>query len=381
MAEVVPMMVRVCVLAFLSAAAGFPQTAADVLLVVNESSAVSRRIGDYYVHKRALPLANVCKLHSTDAEQVDFALYEQQIERPVAACLKSSGLTEKVLYIVTTLGVPLRVSGAGSDQETETCAVDSELTLLYARMRGTKFPRKGMVPNPLFQQRDRPFRHPDFPIYLVTRLAGYDFEDVKNEIDRALAARNRGKFVIDLSSSDATQGNQWLRMAATLLPGDRVVLDESEKVLYNEKGVIGYAAWGSNDKHRHQRHVGFEWLPGAIVTEFVSTNGRTFKRPPENWNISTWGPGDKPLWFEGAPQTLTADYIHDGATGCSGHVSEPYLGACPRPEYLLPAYYSGRNLAESYYGAIPALSWMNIVVGDPLCKLERPGKTAADERR
>ena len=69
---------------------------------------------------------------------------------------------------------------------------------------------------------------------------------------------------------------------------------------------------------------------------------------------------------------MTADYIHEGATGCSGHVTEPYLGSCPRPDLLLPAYFAGRNLAESYYLAIPGLSWQNIVVGDPLCKLARP---------
>ena len=69
---------------------------------------------------------------------------------------------------------------------------------------------------------------------------------------------------------------------------------------------------------------------------------------------------------------MTADYILEGATGASGHVDEPYLNMTPRPELLLPAYYSGRNLAESYYLAIPRLSWQNIVVGDPLCSLGKP---------
>ena len=72
------------------------------------------------------------------------------------------------------------------------------------------------------------------------------------------------------------------------------------------------------------------------------------------------------------PQTMTADYIHEGATGASGHTDEPYLAMCPRPDYLLPSYYTGRTLAESYYSAIPALSWQNIVIGDPLCSLGKP---------
>ena len=72
------------------------------------------------------------------------------------------------------------------------------------------------------------------------------------------------------------------------------------------------------------------------------------------------------------PQTLTADYILEGATGASGHVAEPYLVYTPHPDMLLPAYFSGRNLAESYYLSIPVLSWQNIVVGDPLCSLGKP---------
>jgi len=114
--------------------------------------------------------------------------------------------------------------------------------------------------------------------------------------------------------------------------------------------------------------LGFEWLPGALVTEYVSTNGRTFNRPPAGWTISTWS--EPARWFDGSPQTLTADYIHEGATGCSGHVYEPFLDFTPHPDQLFPAYFHGRNLAESYYAAMPALSWQNIVVGDPLCRLQ-----------
>ena len=35
-----------------------------------------------------------------------------------------------------------------------------------------------------------------------------------------------------------------------------------------------------------------------------------------------------------------------------------------------PAYLSGRNLAESYYLALPVLSWQSLIVGDPLCRLQ-----------
>ena len=349
------------------AACAFGQTAENVLVVVNQSSSISRRIGEYYTHKRQVPLGNLCRIKTTAAEEISRAVYENEIERPIARYLRSHRLEEKILYIATTLGVPLKIKATGECMVTESAAVDSELTLLYGKLRGAKFRTPGLVPNPFFRQMQARFEHPRFPIYLVTRLAAYDFAEVRAMIDRSLDARNRGKFVFDLKAGGGDGANEWLREAAHALPAGRVVLDETAAVLYNERDVIGYAGWGSNDRDRKQRMLGFTWLPGAIAAEFVSTDGRTFVRPPDSWNITTWD--DKAHLFAGSPQTLTADYIHEGASGCSGHVYEPYLAATPHPQYLFPAYFSGRNLAESYYLSIPGLSWQNVVVGDPLCKI------------
>ena len=339
-------------------------------MVINERSSLSRSIGEYYVERRHIPLTNICRLSVMPDENIARDDYNDKIARPITAYLRRQKLQDQILYIVTTSGVPLRITGNIGTMLAEAASVDSELTLLYSDMRGRPHSLPSGIHNPFFAQASATFRHPDFPIYLVTRLTGYDFADVKAIIDRALVARNRGNFVIDLKRFDNGPGNGWLRDAARALPKDRVILDDSAKVLYNQRDVIGYASWGSNDPDRKQRAVGFQWLPGAIITEYVSTNGRTFTRPPEAWNIGSWE--DKKTWFVGAPQTLTADYIHEGATGASGHVFEPFLQFTPRPDILLLAYYKGRNLAESYYLAIPALSWMNIVVGDPLCSLGKP---------
>ena len=215
-------------------------------------------------------------------------------------------LTEQILYIVTTAGVPLKIRGTGEPLRTTAASVDSELALLYGDLKGTKHPLPRPLANPFFARRSQPFRHPDFPIYLVTRLAGYDFADIRGLVDRSLAARNEGEFVLDLSAGDDAPGNNWLRDAYIALPRDRAVFDQSKTVLEGVRDVIGYGAWGSNDKSRHKRHLGFSWLPGAIVTEYVSTNGRTFSRPPDAWETGTWA--DKSTWFAGSPQTLTADY-------------------------------------------------------------------------
>lgn len=346
------------------------QTPQNILIVVNDNSPVSRTVGEYYARRREIPMRNICRIRASVEQDIPRAMYNSEIAAPIARCLKSAGLVESVLYIVTTQDVPLRIPGTDG-LNGDSAAVDSELTLLYSDIaRGSPHSVAGSVPNPFFGHKNDKFSHPQFPIYLVTRLAAYNYDGVKAMIDRALKAQNRGKFVIDLANKWDESGDNWLRAAADLLPKDRVVLDETSTVLRNEKDVIGYASWGSNDKNRHDRFLGFQWLPGAIMTEFVSTNARTFKQPPTDWNISTWG--TPKLWFFGSPQTMTADYILEGATGASGHVFEPYLNMTPRPEMLLPAYYTGRTLADSYYLAIPRLSWQNIVLGDPLCSLGKP---------
>ena len=46
--------------------------------------------------------------------------------------------------------------------------------------------------------------------------------------------------------------------------------------------------------------MGFRRLPGAIVLEYVSTNGRTLTRPPDDWNITSWK--DPEHWFAVCPR-------------------------------------------------------------------------------
>jgi uncharacterized protein (TIGR03790 family) len=358
-----------CIWSGLPAAGGYaasPTGPETVLVVINENSPLSKAVGEYYARRRSVPVRNVCRLRTTDQEQISRSVYDREVAAPIAACLKTGGLADQIVYIATTMGVPLKVNGSGGAGGNR-ASVDSELTLLYSDLKSKTHRLAGIIPNPFFGKTDVPFTRPQFPIYLVTRLAGYDFNDIKGLIDRSLAARNRGTIVLDQKSGGDEAGNDWLRDAAIRLPANRVTFDESTLVLEGARNVIGLASWGSNDPNRKKRFLGFQWLPGAIMTEFVSTNARTFERPPDSWQFGTWK--DKTSHFAGSPQSLTADYVREGVTGASGHVYEPYLAMTPRPNYLFPAYLAGRTLAESFYIAMPALSWMNVVIGDPLCRL------------
>jgi len=102
----------------------------------------------------------------------------------------------------------------------------------------------------------------------------------------------------------------------------------------------------------HRRFLGFHWLPGAIVTEFVSTNARRQGSRPILGNREGWsGPGA----FAGSPADHDADYLFEGATArrdtCMSRTWQT-----PAAGLLLPAYYNGRNLAESFLLSIRSLS-------------------------
>lgn len=362
------------ILAAASPAAATAQTGENVVVVINTDSPASIEVGEYYVAQRSIPAANVLRLTTATDDAMTRAEFERTIEAPLAAFLIRQGLLDQALYIVLTKGIPLRIAGTGGRDGT-VASVDSELTLLYRKLVGNAAPVLGRVSNPLFLG-DRsiddaaPVTRLATDIYLVTRLDGFTTADVKGLIDRSVAAKPVGAFVLDQKATliDAG-GDNWLRVAAERLAGgatqNPVVLESTRAIATAPVPVIGYYSWGSNDPANQLRRTGLAFSPGAIGGTFVSTDGRTLVEPPESWKPSA--PRGGPV-FRGSFQSLAGDLIRDGLTGVSAHVDEPYLDATVRPQILFPLYAAGFNLAESYYLALPFLSWQTVIIGDPLTR-------------
>ena len=278
----------VCILTGLPVAA---QTGSNILLVSNALSAPSAEIADYYAGKRAIPSSNILRVTVPIVEEVSRRDYEEKIEQPIGRWLAANAAQDRILYIVLVKDIPLRIAGSGAAANT-IASVDSELTLLYRRLSGIAAPLARGVTNPYFLG-DAPattathFTHRSHDVYLVGRLDGYTTGDVKALIDKGIAPANDGIVVLDgkLELSESV-GNKWLAAAATNLravPGwsDRVLLDLGQTTLTGEANVIGFYTWGSNAVAATLRHYSHAFVPGAIAGEFVSTDARTFKEPPD----------------------------------------------------------------------------------------------------
>jgi uncharacterized protein (TIGR03790 family) len=349
-------------------ASALAQPGAHVLVVANDASPDGVRIAERYMARRAVPAEHLVRLTAPAAEEIDRAVFERTIQRPVSEWLARNAAQDRIVYIVLTRGMPLRIRGTAGRQGT-VASVDSELALLYRRTTGATVPVNGPVANPYFAgdgdtELARPFSRADHDLYLVTRLDGFSSDDALALIERGAAPANEGVVVLDAPSDMKDPRNLWLAAAAERLAGHQVLHDATSRVLQGHDQVIGYFSWGSDDAALRRRAPDVTFAPGALAGMFVSTGARTFVAPP-----AEWVPGQATLQatYAGSRHSLVGDLIAAGVTGVAGTVAEPFIDGAVRPDILFPAYLAGATLAEAFYRALPHVGWQTIVVGDPLC--------------
>ncbi|MCX6344305.1 MAG: TIGR03790 family protein [Armatimonadetes bacterium] len=366
--------------------------AENVLVVRNGNSPVSCRITEYYMAKRNIARGNLVTVNVIDSslnaanEDIPLVDYIEKIEKPISEFLKSNKLEEKVQYIVLTKGIPIRIS-SDSASGVNGQAVDSILAVLgcvkpmVLKMGTPDKPIIGVI-NRYWRSKE-PFSHSKYGGYLVTRLDGYTEADAKALVDRALdtqsfpiyvlldaktkpSADNVSKQPISILNPDGTTNKTFgitygdfdadMLCASQVISGREGVsmqLDVAKEFVSSDKPLTIYVSWGSNGGAEYKAEIyhSLKFAPRSIVETAVSSSGRTL--------LPTKG-----------GQSLIADLISQGAAGAKGYVSEPYLHAMASPSVLVDFYTSGRNLAESYYAASRFIAWKDIVLGDPLCKLD-----------
>src|SRR5262249_6455682 len=131
--------------------AGSAITADEVLIVVNERSAISQQIGERYRTVRSVPTNQVVQIHTEPVEEIERSTFGAEFAQQTAAHHVNQRLPDRILAIALTKGVPLKIRGSSGLHGTQ-ASVDSELTLLYRGLVLGPTTAEGRIANPYFSQ-------------------------------------------------------------------------------------------------------------------------------------------------------------------------------------------------------------------------------------
>ncbi len=341
-----------------------------VLVVANAASGSSLRLARRYIEARGIARSHYLELRATMAEEIDRQTFAREIEAPLLDWWRACPDSTRPSYLLLLRGLPLKIRGS-SGRDADQSSVDSELALVPRVARGERRDPRGRVPNPYYQPTRigpyEPFDPVRFDLLLACRLDAYSDAECESLIARGLRAEAAPELLLLDAKTNGSEepGDRSLHQAevSAAAAGIAVRLDSTAAFVEQGDGLIGYASWGSNDPS-YRRDARYSWRAGALAATFVSTSARTFREPPADWTPGH--AGEAAHEFEGSTQSLIGDLIRSGATGVTGSVYEPFLDGCARPDLLFPAYFSGLTLGESFYLSLAYVSWMSVVVGDPL---------------
>lgn len=235
-------------------------------------------------------------------------------------------------------------------------AVDSELTMILAG----PYQKVGWLPNPFHLRYDRiPFiRKVRARTVMVGRLDGPTPAVARRLVDDALNTEQtglKGVFYIDARglTGQAAIGNfAWfdqhllhLYDLAHKSSQLKVVLDKNPAVFPPGScpDAALYCGWYSLKKYV----PAFKWQKGAVGYHVASYEASTLKNP------------DSHVWCK--------RLLEEGVAATVGPVTEPYLFSFPLPDQFFPLLMTGKlSLLEVFFQTVPEVSWMQILIGDPL---------------
>ncbi len=274
----------------------------DVALIVNDNSGMSKEIGTYFAMRRGLNETNIINITAPAQETINQDQFDDMAAQ-IKENLSDRGLTNKIQYLVTTKGVPLRVSGSNW----RAASVDSELMLLDSQYEG-QIHSSGFFENPYFPEdgefppdEKKPFSREEYGIRLVTRLTGYTKEEAMRLVDLAEnTLGSRGKALLDMdprkgiSSGGYGVGNLWMYNANTWLQenGWESHLDNNNTFVTEWNETMAYFSWGSNDGdwgRSQMSNTGFESGSGPSASSWTFENtGGVVERTTDSADSGSW---------------------------------------------------------------------------------------------
>jgi uncharacterized protein (TIGR03790 family) len=385
--------IRCCLVALaLGCAAPLPadDLAARLVILANARQPESVALARFYAEQRGVPAANLIALPMPETETITWRQFIDEVYQPVqdelyrrhwiegtaSSLLDALGrrrfafTAQHLSYLVVCRGVPLRVANdptllpVSDDGQTPAQfrknegAVDAELSLLALG----NYEINGLVGNPLFAQAEIQTLDGQ-QVVKVCRLDGPTWADARHLVTAALAGERIGligRYYLDLKGPHAI-GDQWLASVQEQLQdlgfdGDREETAGGFGPDARFDAPVLYFGWYAEHLNGPFSREGFRFPVGAVAMHIHSFSAQTLHSDTIGW----CGP-----------------LVARGVTATVGNVFEPYLEFTHRPNLLLRALSQGRNFGDAVYYALPALSWQEVAIGDPLY---RPFKVTLAEQ-
>jgi uncharacterized protein (TIGR03790 family) len=356
-------------------AADNPLTAATIV-IYNRDVPESVQLAKFYAQKRGINPDHLVALVCSKEEEISREEYDATIAQPLREIFAQhkwwtvrdepghplAVMTSSIRFVAIIKGMPLKIRpatgyagdepGDGPVASHNEASVDSELAVL-----GKFSPViSGAVTNPYFQSYRPVLEFENPSMLLVCRLDAPSAETVRRMIVDSIDAEKNGlwgRAYVDGGHNPPggmELGDGWLKEIMKQLEsaGIPTVFEDTPAVFpdgYPMTDCALYYGWYAGSVTGPFTQPSFRFVPGAIAVHIHSFSASTLRDPNANWV--------GPLLTKGAAASL-------------GNVYEPYLSLTTFLNTFNDRLLHGFTFAESAYMSTHALSWMNVMVGDPL---------------
>ena len=353
--------------------------AASTIVVYNKTAPDGAELARFYAQKRGIASDHIVGLTCSLAEEITRDEYDATIANRLREIFKAKHwwrtretedhqeamLTTTIRFVALIKGMPLKIRaapepypgdkvGGGPIQDRNEASVDSELATLgyfspqISGVRGNSYYKS-------FQAIDQ---WEDPALLLVCRLDAPSSATVKQMIVDAIAAEKNGlwgRAYVDSSHNESAGygvGDKWLAEIPKQLHKvgipvvyRHIAAPEVFPEGYPMTDCALYYGWYSPNVVGPFTNPNFHFVPGAVAMHIHSFSAGTLHDPNANW---------------------VGPLVSRGAAASVGNVYEPYLQLTTHPDLLNDRLLHGFTFAESAYSATEVLSWMAVMVGDPL---------------
>ncbi len=369
--------------------------AAETVVVYNKSFGGSKELAEFYAEKRHVPADHLVGIECSKDETISREEFENTIHevllrkfneqkwwaierrdlidpngRPVGQ--GPQVVSQKVRVVVLMRGVPLRIKRSSENPdvvatEADEAGVDSEIAAFGIFGR----PLAGPMENRYFLSRRRfADQYEARGQLLVGRLDAADDATVRRMVEDSLTAERDGlwgRAAVDFALKDGAylDGEQWLGgcVKSCRDAGIPVFAERSKELLRDSwplPDTILYFGWYADNAAGALASPDFRFKSGAIACHLHSFSASVLRTKTQRW----CGP-----------------MLDHGAAAVLGNVWEPYLKLTTRFDLLTARLLDGFTLGEAAWSATPALSWMNVLVGDPLYRPFPKGRPDAAKQK